>query len=579
MPLNDMTIVIGGDAGQGVESTGAGFCKALTRAGLHVFSVQDKASRIRGGHSYYAIKTCDRPITSWTEPVQLIVALTAETVTIHRSKLVAGGAVLYDAEMTLDPAIMQSDDVTWIPVPLNRIARETGASKIMANTAALGAVFALTHLDMKYLDSVIRDDCTRGSQSASDKNIEVARAAHDFVTSSCSDLLPWRLKTIQSPPRMIMNGNEAISLGALAAGCNFTSAYPMTPGTSIFEWLNSHANEYGIVAKQTEDELSAICMAIGAAHVGARSLVTTSGGGFSLMVEALGLAGMIETPVVIVNAQRPGPSTGLATKTEQADLLFMIHASQGEFPRFVFAPGDIGQCFQVTARAFNLAEQYQTPVIILTDSFLANSFRSIETVALDFNSIHIDRGRLLSDKELDALPTAYKRYAYADDGISPRALPGHPKGVFRTTSDEHNELGEIADDPQTRTRMHQKRMKKMEVAKSEMNGPLRYGPEEADVTFLSWGSTLSPLKAAVERLDNRANMLHFVDLWPMPVDKVTPYLKSAKRLIAVEGNYTAQLASLIRATTGYQVADSILRYDGHPFSPEYIIDRFDEVTR
>ncbi len=578
MQLNDMTIIIGGDAGQGVESSGAGFCKALTRAGLYVFSVQDNRSRIRGGHNFYIIKTSDKPIDSWTEPVQLVVALTPESIDIHRHKVVPGGAIIFEAEMKLDPEQYKGSDIMFVPVPLSKIAQDVGGSKIMANTAALGAVAGLTKLDMKYIDSVIADNFKKKGEKIVDINQKVAKAAHDDVVSTYGNAYQWNLKSVDVPARMIMNGNQAISIGALAAGCNFTSAYPMTPGTAVFEWLNARAEQYGIVSKQTEDEISALCMAIGAAHVGARAIVPTSGGGFSLMVEALGLAGMIEAPVVIVNAQRPGPSTGFATRTEQSDLLFAIHASQGEFPRIVLAPGDIKQCFEAGARAMNLAEKYQTPVIILTDAFLANSYRTIDKEELDFTSVKIDRGLLLTDAEMDRFTTEYKRYAYVENGISPRAIPGHPKGVFRTTSDEHNEVGEIVEDAETRNQMHSKRMKKADIALSDMNGPTLYGPKEADITLLCWGSTLTAAKAAVKMMNNKANMLHFIDLWPLPVEKIRPLLVNAKRLIAVEGNYTGQLATLIRMTMGIGVDTKILKYDGRPFSPEYIISKLKEVV-
>ncbi len=571
-----MTIIIGGEAGQGVESSGAGFCKALARCGLHVFSVQDHRSRIRGGHNFYVIKTSDQPIVSWTEPVQLLVALTEETVNIHLDKLISGAAVIYDNGFNIKKEELEAKNIKSISVPLNKISQDIGGSKVMANTAALGAVAGLTQLPLKYIRSIVKDNFKKKGDKIVQANYKVAQKAADYVISQYDTSFNWKLKSIDAPEKMVINGNHAISLGALVAGCNFVSAYPMTPGTSIFEWLSTHADQYGIVSKQAEDEIAAICMAIGASHVGARAIVPTSGGGFSLMVEALGLAGMSETPLVIVIAQRPGPSTGFATRTEQADLLFAINASHGEFPRIVLAPGDTEQCFEAGARAFNLAEKYQTPVIIMTDAFLANSYRTIEKDKLDFKSISIDRGKLLSNVELDQLKTEYKRHVYSDDGISPRALPGHPKAIFKTTSDEHNEFGEIVEDAAIRNKMYQKRMKKLDTALSEIKEPILYGPDKAEITFLCWGSTLAPLKKAVNILNkddkNKANLLQFVDLWPFPVDKVNPFFEKAGKLISVEGNYTGQLANLIKMTMGLDVDGKILKYDGRPFSPEYIIN-------
>jgi len=582
MPTNDMTILIGGDAGQGLDSSGAGFCKALARSGLHVFSVQNNRSRIRGGHNFYVIKTSDQPIKSWTEPVQLIVALTEESIDIHQSKLVSGGAVIFDSEMKVDKTKFQKKKIKPIEVPLSKIAKDSGGSKVMANTAALGAVAGLTGFPIEYIFSVIKDNFKKKGDKVVETNSKVAQETYDFVTANYKDEFDWKLKSVQAPQRMVMNGNQAIALGALVGGCNFASAYPMTPGTSIFEWLTSQADKYGIVSKQMEDEIAAICAAIGAAHMGARAIVPTSGGGFALMVEALGLAAITETPVVIVIAQRPGPSTGLATRTEQADLLFAAYASQGEFPRIILAPGDTKQCFEAGARAFNLAEKYQTPVIIMTDEFLATSNRTIDKDALDFSTVKIDRGKLLSDEELDRLEGEYKRHSYIEDGISPRALPGHPKAIFKTTSDEHNEEGEIIEEAEIRNKMHEKRMKKNKTALADINGPILHGPKQADISFICWGSTLAALQEVIDVLNkekkDRANILQFVDLLPLNVEKTRSVLDKAGKLIAVEGNFTGQLAMLLKTNMGVEVAGKILKYDGRPFSPEYILNKLKEVN-
>jgi 2-oxoglutarate ferredoxin oxidoreductase subunit alpha len=315
-------------------------------------------------------------------------------------------------------------------------------------------------------------------------------------------------------------------------------------------------------------------MAIGAAHMGARALVPTSGGGFALMVEALGLAGMTETPLVIYNAQRPGPSTGLATRHEQADLLFMLYASQGEFPRFILAPGTHEECFTAGWRAFNLAEKYQTPALVLSDHYLAVAVRTLELDAFDFDAVEIDRGELLTEADLDALEGEYLRHRVTDSGVSPRAVPGHPKAVYVAAGNEHTESGAITEEPEVRTAQVDKRQRKLLGMAGEMSGPRRYGPAEAEVTFVSWGSTYGPLREAVDGLNsektNRANVLHFADLWPFPAEVVTTAIEAARRVVAVEVNATAQLATLIRSQTGLQVDGTILKYDGRAFTPEYI---------
>ena len=513
--------------------------------------------------------------------MQLLVALTEETIELHQQKLVPNGAVIFDADLTNAEKKLAGKKIKSVPVPLAKIAKESGGSKVMANTAALGAVAGLTQFSLEHIFSVIKDNFKKKGEKVVETNKTVARAAYDYVATNFKNDFQWKLQPVEAPERMVINGNVAIALGALIGGCNFTSAYPMTPGTSIFEWLTNQAEKYGIVSKQMEDEIAAICAAIGAAHAGARALVPTSGGGFSLMVEALGLAGMTETPLVIVNAQRPGPSTGLATRTEQADLLFTLHASQGEFPRFILAPGTTKQCFEVGWRALNLAEKYQTPVIILTDEFLANSNRTIDKDELNFGAVTIDRGKLLSDADLDKLQGEYKRHRYTEDGVSPRGVPGHPNAIFKTGSDEHNEFGEIVEAADVRIKMHRKRMKKLETAKPDMNVPILSGPKQAETTFICWGSTIAPLQAAVAELNrekkNRANILQFVDLWPLDAKKVRPFFEQAGRLIAVEGNFTGQFADLLKMTLGIEVESKILKYDGRPFSPEYILDQFAKV--
>jgi 2-oxoglutarate ferredoxin oxidoreductase subunit alpha len=379
---------------------------------------------------------------------------------------------------------------------------------------------------------------------------------------------------------MLVNGNEALCLGALLGGCRFASAYPMTPASSIIEWWAKHAARYGLIAKHAEDEIAAMCMAIGANHAGVRGMTATSGGGFSLMVEALGLAAMTETPVVVVESQRPGPATGMPTRTGQGDLLFAIRASQDEFPRFVLTPGTVEECFEAGWRAFNLAEKYQCLAIILVDNCLSNSLRTIERADLGFESVVVDRGALLSREELDNLDEPYKRYALTKTGVSPRAIPGHPNAVFMACSDEHDEYGHFEDeDAENRIQMVEKRMCKLEGAKHEMRAPVLYGPGRAERTLVGWGSSYGPIHEAVDRLNDqgeRTNFLHFVDVWPVPEKRVWPVLASAGRLVSVEGNATGQFARLLQAYTDIHIRQEIHRFDGRPFTPEYILDRLQE---
>jgi 2-oxoglutarate ferredoxin oxidoreductase subunit alpha len=580
MTMNDMTLKIGGEAGQGVESTGRGFAKALVRGGLHIFALQDYHSRIRGGHNFYQIRVADHDIHSHNEPVHLLLALTKVAINEHLREIVPNGGVIYDPALSVDEAEITAQSVQAFPIPLEQIAVDEGGSKVMANTAAIGAAAGLTGFDVDVINNVIRDNFGKKGQAVVDANLKVAAAAHLFVKEKFGDSFPFKLKKLKAPSRMLISGNESLSLGALMGGCRFVAGYPMTPGSPILEWFSVRSKEWGIVTKHTEDELAAVNMVIGAAQMGARAMTPTSGGGFALMVEGMGLAGLCEVPIVIVNVQRPGPATGLATRTEQADLLFMIYATQGEFPRIVLAPGTIEQCFEAGWRAFNLAEKFQTPALIISDAFLAHSPRALDMDALDFN-VPIDRGALLSDKELDGLTERYKRYLDTASGVSPRALPGHSKAVYSSASDEHDEYGQICEDIVVRNQQNEKRMRKLEAARAEMKAPLRYGPPQAEWTFLTWGSTVGPLRMAMDILNEQgqtANIVQIMDVWPLPVAKVTAALTGVNKLIGVEQNYTGQLSTLVRAYTGIEVDGLITKYDGRPMSPEYILSHLKGVV-
>jgi 2-oxoglutarate ferredoxin oxidoreductase subunit alpha len=571
--VNDMSILIGGDAGQGVESSGAGLCQAFARGGLQVFAMQDYRSRIRGGHNFYQARLSERPLYSHSSSVHLVLALTAETVTLHVDNIAEGGAVIYPERVKVDEEALKKRGVQCFAMPLTAIAEEHG-SRIMTNTAALAAAAGVCGWPLKYLESVIGDNFRVKGSEVVESNLAVAKTAYDQAQERYAVDFPYKLKPLEAPPRMLIGGNQAISLGALAGGCRFMSAYPMTPATSIIEGLSALPRDLGVVTKHAEDEIAAVCMAIGASYAGARAMTATSGGGFSLMTEALGLAGMTEVPLVVVEAQRGGPSTGLPTRTEQGDLLFVINASQGEFPRVVLAPGTAEECFEAGWRAFNLAERYQCPVIILSDQFLASSLRSLDMDAIDFSKVSIDRGQFLSAEDLDGMEDEYRRFAFTDSGISPRAAPGHPKAVYAASSDEHDEHGHITEETTNRRRMMGKRMRKLAAAAAEMRPPRRYGPEKADLTLVCWGSSYGPCREAVNLLNSNggtANLLHFSDLWPFPEDEATRMLTACRRTVAVEQNYTSQLARLIRMTTGLSVDRTINKYDGRPFSPEDIV--------
>jgi 2-oxoglutarate ferredoxin oxidoreductase subunit alpha len=574
--INNMTFKIAGAAGQGVESSGAGFAQALANGGLHLFGLQDYMSRIRGGLNFFQVRVDEKPLYTHEDAVQILLPLNIEGLEAYQDEVVKGGGIIYDADFKVDKRTVARGGRKAMPVPLVEIAKEHG-ERVMANTAALGAAAGVVEYSFERLADVIRKNFKRKGPEVVAANLRVARAAYLYAQEQYAADFEWKLEQVPgAPKRMVLSGGAAFAMGALAGGCRFISAYPMTPATSIIEWLAKHEREYGVVTKHAEDEIAAINMAIGANFVGARAMTATSGGGFSLMVEALGLAGLCEVPLVVYEAQRGGPSTGLPTRTEQSDLLFVLHASQGEFPRLILAPGTIEECFDCGWRAFNLAEKYQTPVIVLSDHLLASSLRTVEIDAIDFDAVEIDRGKLLSEEELHRLEEPYKRHQFAKDGISPRALPGHPNAVWATASDEHDEFGHITEDMLNRRAMMEKRMQKLETARKEIAPPTRYGPSEAPLILVGWGSTYGVLREVVDRLDGGGRLVHFRDLWPFPAEAAADALHGGK-LVTVENNYTGQFKRLLQGETCIQVDHSIARYDGRAFSPEDVLKGLKEV--
>ena len=407
-----------------------------------------------------------------------------------------------------------------------------------------------------------------GADEKGESNVKAARAGYEYAQENFKGDFNHRLSPISDVKRMLLNGNEAIALGTIAAGCKFMAAYPMTPSTSIMEYVAAKAKDLDLVMVPPEDEISAINMAIGAGYAGVRAMTATSGSGFCLMVEGLGLAGMTETPIVVVNGQRPGPAIGLPTRTEQGDLEFVLHAHHGEFPRAVLAPATVEDAFWLTIKAFNLAEKYQLPVILLTDHHLATSYATVD--GFDLSKVTIDRGLLFTPAEAGE---KYKRHRLTKSGISPRAFPGQEGTLVVTDADEHNEEGHLIEDAGTRTQMVQKRMRKLFGLKREITPPQLYGPKKTETMLVGWGSTYSALREAVDTLRKEGasiNLLHLSELWPFPSEAVADALDNAHNSYVIENNATGQLSHLIRAETGRKVSGKVLKYDGRPFTPAYI---------
>lgn len=548
-------ILIGGEAGQGLVTVGQLLTRALVRCGFNVIVTQSYQSRIRGGHNSFSIRYSAGKIDAPQEAVDLLVALDQATVPLHRDALRDDGLLLLDE--SLDP-----DGLPGIKAPFRRLAEEG-----FANMAALGAAACLLGLEE---DLVART----ADDMFGDREPEAARENRRALKRACSWAAGLDRRPAGPPPptdsprRLMMNGNEAIALGALSAGLKFCAFYPMTPSTSIALALTGRAERMGLVVEQAEDEIAAVNMAIGASFAGAPSMVPTSGGGFALMAEGVSLSAMTETPLVIVIAQRPGPATGLPTRTEQGDLEFVLHAGHGEFPRVIFTPGTVEECFHLTRRAFDTAERSQGPVFILTDQFLADSYRAVEP----FDVQGLSPAKAGSTAREGAAP--YRRYSLTADGVSARLLPGLSGHLVVADSDEHTEDGHLTEDLTVRRLMVEKRMKKYDGILADVIPPTRDGDSEPDMLFVSWGSSRGAADEAAGQLraeGQRAATLHFSQVWPMVPGQFLGLLQSAGRVIGVEGNATGQLSRLIRRETGFEIKEKVCRFDGLPLTPEFIL--------
>lgn len=557
-----MNILIGGEAGQGIATVGEILAKSLVRSGYYLVVTQSYQSRIRGGHNTFALRVSPDPIFAPREKYDLLVALNNESIVLHQQELNPMGLIVADQGCSLDEEIC-------IKVPFGHLASER-----YANIAALGVTCALLGLDEKIVQRTTEEFFGQKNSALREENKKVLQSAYKWSISQPLSLP--KLPAISNPPlRLMLSGNEAIALGAIAAGLKFYAFYPMTPSTSIGLTLVRLARDMELVVEQAEDEIAAINMAIGASFTGAPSMVGTSGGGFALMVEGVSLVGMTETPLVIVVAQRPGPATGLPTRTEQGDLNFVLHAGHGEFPRLILAPGTVEECFYLTYQAFHLAERFQSPVFILTDQFLADSYRAVAPFPLEgLNPV----SPLLQEQSF-SIP--YRRFALTPDGISPRLLPGQSEHLVVAGSDEHTEDGHLTEDLQVRKKMVEKRLRKIRGIKKEIIPPQFAGELQSDLLFISWGSTQGAVREAAEILrlqGHKVSTLHFSQVWPLLPEQFQKYFGGAKKIVCIEGNATGQFASLLRRESGLEVSSRISRYDGLPITPEYILGKLEEVN-
>jgi len=545
-------LLIGGAAGQGIDTTTAILEKLLKRSGYSVFTSRDFMSRIRGGHNFSLIRFGTEPVHSHSNRLDGIVAMDDDTVDLHKDQLKENGFILCDSKLS-------ASDPRVIKVNMATMAKALGNPRA-SGSIAVGAILKLFGESTDNLEDVLR---TFVKEQYLDVNLKAVAEGYKAVEN--------RFRHLQGKYGgwMLISGSKAVALGAMAAGLRFYSAYPMSPSTVIMETLASKCDEAGMVVEQAEDEIAAINMAIGASYAGARAMTGTSGGGFSLMVEALGLSGIAEIPLVVIDVQRPGPATGLPTRTEQSDLKFVISASQGEFPRMVIALRNPSDAFYQTMRAFYLAEKYQIPVILLSDQFLGDATYTVEP----FDPDTIQTAEPASDYSGE---DGYLRYRFTGDGISPRLIPGGTKHLVSIDSDEHDERGWITESADVRTRMTDKRMKKLVGLKSELLEPDFIGPDSFDTLLIGWGSAWGPIEESVRLLNEEQNSryaaLVFGDVYPLPQKLLKEKASGAARIINIEQNATGQLAGLIREETGIVCTGSVLKYDGRQITGEEIAE-------
>jgi 2-oxoglutarate/2-oxoacid ferredoxin oxidoreductase subunit alpha len=560
-----MNILIGGAAGQGMDTIAHLLGKAFAREGFGVILTKDYMSRVRGGHNFTRVRIDTRTPRCARPETHILIALNEETYRLHRASMAENGRVIYDPNHFDTPRGSKEA----VPVPLEELAKQNGG-KIMANTVAVGAALALLGLDTKAVDTLVEE--TFSPEMAAGNKLAMTAGYQEAAKycDGCFTLPPAGANRQQ----LFLDGNQTLGMSALASGCNFLTAYPMTPATGIMTYVAGKQNTHNVVVEQAEDEIAAINMALGASYTGARAMTCTSGGGFALMVEGLSLAGMTETPVVIAMAMRPGPATGLPTRTEQSDLEFVLHAGHGEFPRAVLSATHPEDAFYRFNKAFDLAEKYQIPVLFLSDQNFADTACTVPL--FDFTRLKYDRH--LADEA--GLQRPYKRYRLTGSGISPRILPGRLAGeTVLSDSDEHDENGNIIEDALTRRLMAEKRLKKMEGLAAEMDEPEIYGKPAGDILLIGWGSTYGVLREACHTLRDKglnAAHLHFADLWPLPLATVKECFPAFQKTFCVENNATGQFAALLRREAGLTVSGEILKYDGRPFMAEEIVQEVEK---
>jgi 2-oxoglutarate ferredoxin oxidoreductase subunit alpha len=573
----DFAFAIGGAAGQGIATPGNILARSFVRRGLHLNAYNAYQSIIRGGHIFLTVRISDRPVENHGDKLDLIVCLNQDTMNRHISLMGPGSRILYNSDAIKPGEANQGAHLC--PLPVVEIT-DGNRNRLIQNTVSLGSMVSLLGLDFQVLEDALRLHFGRKGEAVVEENVNVARAAFEYTAAN---FLPFERPLPEGPkPLAVWTGNDAIAMGGAAAGVKFYCAYPMSPATGVLHWMAQNGPDLGIMVRQIEDEIGVSMMTIGAAHAGCRAMCATSGGGFALMTESVGAAAMMEIPMVFINVQRAGPSTGVPTKTEQGDLWQMLGASQGDFEKFIVAPRDALDAFNTLPQLFNLVDRCQCPGIVLSDLLISEGTFSVDPDVIDMHP-PIDRGELITDP---ANGDEYLRYEDTKSGVSPRALPGMQGYIHVVSTDEHDEDGILLSDeftnPHKRRKMVEKRARKIQYILDDVPPPKLEGPEDAEITLIGWGSTYGVIREAIEQLEEKgviANHLSFKWIVPFKAEAVVEIIGRCKRTIMIENNYSGQFFRFMRSETGLDVDGHIRKYDGEPFMPHHIVQAvLDQVS-
>jgi 2-oxoglutarate ferredoxin oxidoreductase subunit alpha len=561
----DVSIVICGEAGQGIQTVESILVQAIKMGGYHVFSSKEYMSRVRGGENSTEIRVSSKRLNSYVERIDILLALSQGAIEHLHQRITLETLILGD-----EKSLKSVSEYDTIEIPLFKSAEELGGP-IFSNVIAAGVISRILNISPEIFNEIITRMFSRKGEKIVEKDLEAGKKGHEIGEQLIkSGKIKIQLeKDPQIKDELLLSGTEAVGMGCLAGGCNFMSSYPMTPSTPLQMFMAQNGVEFDLIFEQAEDEIAAINMSIGAFYAGARSMIATSGSGFALMEEAIGLSGMIETPVVIYVGQRPGPAVGLPTRTSQEDLNLTLYSGPGEFARIIFAPGKFEDAFKLSQLAFNLADKYQIPVFILSDQYFAECFYNIPS--LDLSDVKIENHIVKTDEN-------YKRYHLTTDGVSPRGIPGFGKGVVVVDSDEHDEEGHITEDLGLRAKMVEKRFtKKMEKIREEIIPAELVGNKDYEILVLGWGSTYGTIREVVYHLNSdKIAFLHFKQVYPLSTDTLN-YLKKARKTIIFENNVSSQFGNLIKLELGFDIDEAVLKYDGMPFSVEEVTEKLEKL--